>query len=147
MRGAACRSSLRDCDRSMTFVDALLALKDHSHIEHFRAKCDDANPDALAREAWRAKVIRMASGDETPQYPPIARQVKRVLGAAGRSIGAAVTGGVVLRSDAEQAACLAICHECEHFDHGRGRCMICGCFARLHARLAREHCPLPEPKW
>jgi hypothetical protein len=86
-------------------------------------------------------------GNGAAAYPPLAAQVGSVLGAAGRAIGAALTGVEVVRSGEEQAKCLAICQGCEHYVAADARCSICGCYALFKTRLATEHCPLDPPKW
>ncbi|MGO8897970.1 MAG: hypothetical protein ACLQU5_06415 [Isosphaeraceae bacterium] len=40
---------------------------------------------------------------------------------------------------------MAICHACEHFDHGQGRCTKCGCFGQWKAWVASQKCPIG--KW
>lgn len=53
------------------------------------------------------------------------------------------------RSEAQQAACLAVCHACPHLDKVRGNCSKCGCPRNqenlLTVRLATGICPLR--KW
>ena len=40
---------------------------------------------------------------------------------------------------------LTICKGCDRFDKDQTRCMECGCFLMIKARLAPEFCPLG--KW
>lgn len=131
----------------MTWIDALEVLKDHPHIEQFRRLCGDGNPDIVVREAWKAKVIRLASGDTKPQYPPMTQQAGSLLGAVVRAGTALATGQEVMRSAEEQEACLAICAGCAYFVEAEGRCSICGCVMVFKSKLKQEHCPLPVPKW
>jgi hypothetical protein len=53
-----------------TFPDALA---DHPHAWRFRQLCDDANPDADQRDAYRRLVISLATGEPmaTPSPPAI----------------------------------------------------------------------------
>lgn len=64
---------------------------------------------------------------------------------AAKSLIDFMASGFSVVSDEEQARRMAICESCEHFDKGQRRCKICGCFARLKARIEREHCP--AGKW
>jgi hypothetical protein len=89
----------------------------------------------------------MAAGEMGPVYPSVASQVGSALGAAGRAIGGVLQGVEVVRSGEEQARCLAICQGCEHYVVPDGRCSVCGCVMFFKIRLAREKCPLAEPKW
>jgi hypothetical protein len=113
------------------------------HIR-YRELAAQEHPD---HDLWRDRLVEMATGQAAPQYPPLAAQARSALGAAGRAVGAALSGAEVVRSGDEIARCLAICHACEHFVATDGRCSICGCVAAWKIRLATEHCPLDPPKW
>lgn len=56
---------------------------------------------------------------------------------------------ILVRTEAEQAACLAVCHACDEFDPIRLRCKKCGCVKNhenlLSERLKSGNCPLG--KW
>ena len=84
-------------------------------------------------------------------YPPITKQVGNAIEAAGRLAAAWFTGQETTVDSEEATRRLAICMECSKFDHAAARCVLCGCSMPLKARLATEHCPLPEseggPKW
>ena len=80
-----------------------------------------------------------------PSYPPLLEQLGNAAAAAGRLIGAAVTGQAVAVSQEEQDRRLAICGGCEQFDPQQGRCRKCGCVGRWKSQLATEQCPLG--KW
>lgn len=129
----------------MEWREALKIVVDRTGHIRYRELAAEDHPD---HDLWRGRLIEMASGlPGAPQYPPLATRVRSALGAAGRAIGAALTGVEVVRPGDEQAACLAICQGCEHYVPADARCEICGCFAMLKARLATEHCPLDPPKW
>jgi hypothetical protein len=123
----------------MTWTEALDILVARTRHERYRQLCAEDHPD---HEVWRARVVSEATGQPI-EYPSVATQVGNALGAAARFVA---SGGAVV-SEEEQARRLAICGQCEHFDAEAGRCKVCGCIARWKARLATEHCPLPEPKW
>lgn len=60
--------------------------------------------------------------------------------------------GRPVRSDEEVENLLKICKDCEHFNHEKSICSVCGCRLNLsrHAefnklRMATEHCP--KGKW
>lgn len=58
----------------MTYLDALDALSDHPHAWRHRQLCaDDSDPGR--RDAWRDRVIRMATG-EPPDRPTVAESVE-----------------------------------------------------------------------
>ena len=40
---------------------------------------------------------------------------------------------------------MSICEKCNRYDTSQSRCMECGCFMLLKARLGTEDCPLG--KW
>lgn len=98
--------------------------------------------DWLANGTDGQKAHARARLDAGGSYPPLATQ-------AGSAIKAAVgfvADGLKTVDQAEQERRLAICREaCEHFDQGAGRCRLCGCFASLKSRIARESCPIG--KW
>jgi hypothetical protein len=37
---------------------------------------------------------------------------------------------------------MSICKKCDRYDESQSRCMECGCFMLLKARLGTESCPL-----
>jgi hypothetical protein len=57
-----------------------------------------------------------------------------------------IAGGASLVSAEEQAARLAICHECPHLDRvafmGSGSCRLCGCSIKIKSRATTFTCPL-----
>ena len=76
-----------------------------------------------------------------PSYPPLLTQ-------AGNAVKAAagfVASGFAVADQAEQERRLAICQECEFFDHARSRCTKCGCIAVWKAWVASQKCPIG--KW
>ena len=127
----------------MTWQDALELVVARTGHEAYRRLCADDNPDARQRDGYRRVVVKKAGGEVPAAYPPLLEQA----GTAARALGRAVRSGFKAVDDAEHARRLAICEACEHFDPKRGRCRKCGCKARWKARLATEHCPLPEPRW
>jgi hypothetical protein len=50
----------------MTWIEALSALTGHPHACRYRALCADAHPDIEARDAYRALVVRRATGRPGP---------------------------------------------------------------------------------
>src|SRR5437879_5762329 len=123
----------------MTWTEAVETVVARTGHERYRELCADDRPD---HEAWRAKVIAKVTGQPAPapSYPSLATQAGNAIGAAVRFVA---SGGATV-DQAEQERRLGICRECEHFDAEQGRCRVCGCFAKLKARLESEHCPLPE---
>lgn len=103
--------------------------------------CSDANPDAVLREKWRARVLELAG------MPSLPGRVASATAAAGRVIVAAARGERVRVPDEVYEERVAICRTCDQWDPTRHVCKICGCYTRIKLRLATEHCPLPEPKW
>jgi hypothetical protein len=91
--------------------------------------------------------MRSALG-ETPKpvsFPPIHVQAGNALGALGRAAGQFLIGGPVLVSSEELERRLAICWPCDRYRDGR--CMSCGCVAKLKARLESETGQCPLGKW
>jgi hypothetical protein len=88
----------------------------------------------------RSSVDRESTKIDPPApFPPLVVQARNLAGAVGRF----VAGGMGRRTPEQQAAIMAVCRGCEFF---RGhRCLKCGCWANLKARLASEHCPIG--KW
>lgn len=126
----------------MILAEALDIVITRTKHERFRWLCSEDNPDIEQREAYRAQVMAMASGERL-QYPPLWRQAVNAATAAGR----AIASGFASVSEDERDRRLLICMDCEHYDHAQERCTKCGCFGRWKTFLATEHCPLPEPKW
>ena len=53
----------------MTWPEALEALAGHPHARRFRQLCgDDSDPER--RDAWRIKVVGLATGEATPARAP-----------------------------------------------------------------------------
>jgi hypothetical protein len=122
----------------MTWIEALEALAGDFRVGDFTRLCN--HPSAEVRDAWRAKVVRIAQGDRSPR-PGLGTTIVNAVAAAGRVVGAAVRGKRILRGEAAQAACLAVCKTCDQYDAARDRCKICTCFASIKSRLATEECP------
>lgn len=98
-------------------------------------KVEEAEGGVLNGVAWLAR----------KNHPSLLGLVGNALAAAGRIVAAAFRGEPVVVSEEEQGRRLAICRGCEFF--ANDRCLKCGCFANLKARLETEHCPLTPPKW
>src|SRR4051812_931458 len=64
-------------DHRMNYREALDALGDDPHVWRYRELTDDAFHDPIVRDAWRARIVRMATGqpDPSPQdeKPPPTR--------------------------------------------------------------------------
>jgi hypothetical protein len=132
----------------MTWTDALeIVVARTSHVA-FRRACADANPDVAKRDACRSAMIELAIAPSAPPaYPSLARQLTSAASAAGRTIAAVATGRPSTVDDVETRRRLALCHVCPKYVASDDRCAVCGCRAAWKARLANEHCPLPEPLW
>lgn len=72
--------------------------------------------------------------------PGVLRTAANAVAAAGRVVGAAVSGQPVGVSMDVRAQRMAICHACDRFSGNR--CLECGCFVEAKAMLATEDCPL-----
>lgn len=77
--------------------------------------------------------------------PSAAAQIKNASLALMRAGKAAVTGHKLKRTDEEKKRCLDVCATCDQWDSKSRRCLQCGCYGALKARLATESCPLG--KW
>jgi hypothetical protein len=71
--------------------------------------------------------------------PPIMDMAKNLL----RDTTAWAKSGFESSSQEEVDRRLSICGDCEHFKEGR--CMVCGCYMALKAKLATGSCP--KGKW
>jgi hypothetical protein len=140
----------------MTWPDALDALADRPHVARYRELCADENPDVETRDAWRAKVVRLAAGDVAPRLPGVFATLRTAGstmltagGAVGRVVGAIVRHEPVLASDAEQDRRMAICRACDRFETtvAGPRCRACSCFLNLKTRLETETGECPLQKW
>jgi hypothetical protein len=118
-------------------LDAAIA---ETGVERYRYLAT-GHPDPAVRRAYTEWILAGRPAHSSPINPPILAQAANVLGA----VVAFATSGFKTVDQAEQGRRLAICHECEFFDHEQVRCRKCGCFANLKARLATEHCPID--KW
>lgn len=82
----------------------------------------------------------------TPAIPSLTNKATSLAGAAFRVSRAAISGEKVSTSSSEIERRLSICRACEFFKESPAmRCLKCGCFLNLKARLETEHCPIN--KW
>jgi hypothetical protein len=100
------------------------------------------NPDSEVREAWKAKLARMADGTDIPTLPT---RLKAAVGAVSRAVGAAIHGEPVFVSAEEADRRAAICAACEHWTGLK--CKLCGCLTQPKTALATEQCPDNPPRW
>lgn len=77
--------------------------------------------------------------------PALSTQAKNALQAAGRVVGAAVTGKAVFATPEVVAARQAVCDSCEFWVKEKKRCSVCGCRTDAKLKLATESCP--KSKW
>lgn len=77
--------------------------------------------------------------------PSAAKVAGNAAKAAGRAIGAFLTGKPVLVETDVRNARLTVCHSCDRFDPKKNRCSECGCYVNGKTKLATERCPLG--KW
>ena len=80
-------------------------------------------------------------GTGEPPLPSLTHQAAGLV----RSAVAVALSGVALRTEAEQAACLACCAACDHFRPSDGRCGRmdgCGCVVKRAVRFRAKRCPL-----
>jgi hypothetical protein len=120
----------------MTWNEALERSTD-PHRWRYAQLCGDDNPDVDQRDAWRARVVAMASPP-----PSLGRQLANAGMAAGRVVAAAAAGRPVVAPSDVIAARVAVCDECPEWVGGR--CRVCGC-GGLKRHLTTERCPLG--KW
>jgi hypothetical protein len=123
----------------MNWTEALEIVVAKTSVERYRWLCSDEYHD---HAKWRTEMIRMSSGDDSPQYPPIAIQASNLFRSA---IGWA-RSGFKLAPKAVRAERQAICDLCEKWDKVQRRCRACGCTS-LKPWAASSRCPLPDPKW
>jgi Family of unknown function (DUF6171) len=130
----------------MEWTEALTEIINRTGHERYRALCADDHPD---REAWRARMLEMATGEPAPpvDYPSRWQMARNLAGAVGRAVSAVAHGETVTVPAEVHEERLAICRGCEQFDPGPARCRICGCYTNVKLWGAQESCPLPEPKW
>lgn len=72
--------------------------------------------------------------------PSLIRQAVSFTAAAAKH----VASGMKRRPPEEYDRVLAICQACPELDEN-GRCNVCGCFVKIKAAWATQHCPLE--KW
>lgn len=85
-------------------------------------------------------VPQSKANKQGPQFPPVATQINNAGKAVAKVVGNIVKGINPIVSKAEQDARLAICNVCPQFKDGR--CLKCGCVAKLKTRLTSQHCPI-----
>lgn len=71
------------------------------------------------------------------------KKIQNALDALGRVVNAAATGDQVFVNQQVKDRRLEVCKKCPSFE--QGKCLRCGCFVDLKARLRTERCP--EGKW
>jgi hypothetical protein len=128
----------------MNHIIALDQIKDRPSHRRLVRLCADENTDTQTRDGYRGLVIAIASGKPLPM-PPVHVQAANALGALGRAAGQFLSGGPVLVSSEELDRRLAICVACDQYREGR--CAVCGCVAKLKARLQSETGQCPLGKW
>lgn len=122
----------------MTWREALEINVSRTGHEKYRAFCDEDHPQ---RDVWRREMLRLA-GDE---LPPIRQQLANAAIALGRAASSLAAGNGLTVSQTELDRRLSICESCHQL---RGlRCVACGCFVRLKARLESETGQCPDGKW
>lgn len=55
---------------TMDWPEALEIMVTRYHNAHFRVLCDEANPDIIQRDAYRALMVRQATGQPEPVPDP-----------------------------------------------------------------------------
>jgi Family of unknown function (DUF6171) len=91
--------------------------------------------------------MRSALGETpiAPSFPPVATQIGNAVSALGRATGQILSGGKLRVDDAEFERRMTLCRACDQY---RGvRCAVCGCVAKLKARLQSETGQCPLGKW
>lgn len=128
---------------------ALEQLAADPHIDRYRELCDDSSPNVEIRDAWRAKIVRKASGIRDPRPPSVLAQAGTLARAGISAVDAAIHGESPIVGETEGNRRLAICQSnvCGQYDAAQIKCLACGCWLNWKTRLACEHCPLPEPLW
>lgn len=109
--------------------------------ERYRVLTADDHPD---KEVWRHRMIEQATGVPA-EFPSLATQAVNAMGAAGRAVGAFLTGQAVMVDQAEHDRRMAICEACPELDRERNKCRACGCYLSIKPWGARESCP--RGKW
>ena len=89
--------------------------------------------------------FRLSQSDVHLEYPSFVQQAKNVTAAIATTIASVVRGEPIHVSQEEQDRRLAICHICEFWDSGQGRCSKCACFGQFKTWLASQECPIG--KW
>ncbi|NBW99955.1 hypothetical protein EBR03_10335 [bacterium] len=92
-------------------------------------------PKNMTEEIFTSRPDRAAVGDP----PPIPDLIKNLY----MDTTAWAKDGFKTGNQEEVSRRLAICGECEFFKGGR--CMVCGCFMALKAKLSTGKCP--KEKW
>jgi hypothetical protein len=119
-----------DCPVSGTCV---VAWSDH------RPFCDWA---ASGDPARRARIVELSAPvRQEGQFPPVLTQMANFIG----SLATHALGGFPEASREEQLRRLAICRDCDRFDHDSVRCRECGCLVVTIAAWADKGCPIG--KW
>lgn len=85
-------------------------------------------------------------GELTSEFPTLLEMAKNVSLAAGRSLGALVTGQKVEVPADVLAQRKSACASCEYWNKEKARCKLCGCATNYKLLLAREECPHPSHK-
>jgi hypothetical protein len=128
----------------MSWEEDLEIVVKRTGAENLRVMCSEAYFD---HKRAREKISLMASQPEPVpgSFPPIMIQAGNAVAAAGRVIGAVVTGQPVLVPPEVLEARRSECETCENLLNGR--CKLCGCPYEKKIRLATEECPMVPPKW
>jgi hypothetical protein len=86
-----------------------------------------------------------AAGRVAPSMPSVPRQLANAAGAVWRLGMQWLAGGPLLVKSEELDRRLSICQPCDKWTGSR--CVACGCFGQLKARLESESGKCPEGKW
>jgi hypothetical protein len=128
----------------MAWTDDLETVIARTKIERYRFLTSDENPDAIARERYRAEMTRMAT--EPVQERPRVHMPSVYVQALNlwRSIREFVKSGGKLAPKSVRAERQATCNVCPHWNGSR--CLRCGCTG-LKLYAAAVACPDLPPRW
>lgn len=105
----------------------------------YRELCESVDPEV--RDAWRLKIVRMASGNASPKYPP---NLLQKVQSFGNAVIEHAKDGFKNVSDEIYEERMSICKSCEHFTEQQ-TCKLCTCRMQTKCQWASSECPLK--KW
>jgi hypothetical protein len=100
--------------------------------------------DASADKANPTNIKRISGCCDNKSYPSLTSMGGNFVSALAREAKSLVVGEKAIDKDVFNQR-ITTCQSCEHFVVDSSRCLKCGCFIKIKARMRSQKCPIG--KW